>query len=111
MEELDWWVQDDAFMANTPHGAKPFTNLIATLNVKACKRLVISCHYDSKYSRNGRFVGATDSAVPCAMMIAMAKSLDLYLKKQRQNKPNDVTLQFMFFDGEEAFEQWTNEDS
>lgn len=111
MEQLDWTVEEDAFMSNTPHGSKPFTNIIATLNPNACKRLVVSCHYDSKYTRNGRFVGATDSAVPCAMMIAIAKSLDPYLKSHRQSKKDDLTLQFMFFDGEEAFESWSDTDS
>lgn len=71
----------------------------------------MSCHFDSKYSQSGRFVGAIDSAVPCSMLLQIAKDLDSLLKSHKQNRPNDVSLQFMFFDGEEAFEQWTSTDS
>jgi hypothetical protein len=34
--------------------------------------LCIACHYDSKISPEG-FVGATDSAVPCAMLLNLGK--------------------------------------
>ena len=103
--------EEDAFMANTPHGAKPFQNIIATVHGKSCKRLVLACHYDSKYFKRGEFVAATDSAVPCAMLIAIAKSLDRALKDKSTNNPLSTTLQLMFFDGEEAFENWSPTDS
>lgn len=109
MTNLGWEVTEDKFTAQTPIGNVPFTNIIATLNPLACKRLVIACHYDSKISPQG-FLGATDSAVPCAMMIQMAQSLDNRLK-QRQQQSHDTTLQFIFFDGEEAFKHWTRTDS
>lgn len=71
-------------MANTPHGSKPFTNVIATLNPRACKRMIMACHYDSKYFAGNRFVGATDSAVPCTMMIELARTLQASLKLHSQ---------------------------
>ena len=83
MKSLDWSLDLDQFTDMTPFGSKKFTNIVATLNPKACKRLVLSCHYDSKLSKSGRFVGATDSAVPCAMILQIAKSLDKYLKSHR----------------------------
>ncbi|KAI1295349.1 Glutaminyl-peptide cyclotransferase [Halotydeus destructor] len=110
MRDLGWQVEEDEFSANTPHGSKPFRNIMATLNGNACKRLVFACHYDSKYSRGNKFLGATDSAVPCAMMIYLARALDGPLK-DHANTVRDTTLQFIFFDGEEAFEQWTSTDS
>ncbi|CAG2120776.1 unnamed protein product, partial [Medioppia subpectinata] len=67
----------------------------------------LACHYDSKLNREKTFLGATDSAVPCALIIQLALTLDKYLKKSN----SDTTLQLVFFDGEEAFVQWTNEDS
>jgi len=73
-------------------------------------RLVIACHYDSKYVREYDFIGATDSAVPCAMMLHLAQTLQQELADHKNSKQN-VTLQFVFFDGEEAFVQWTNTDS
>lgn len=74
-------------MSQTPYGPLPFTNLIATLNPLAKRRLVLACHYDSKYyppQWHGReFQGATDSAVPCAMMLELARALDDDLKAQK----------------------------
>ena len=41
--------------------------------------MVIACHYDSKLTPTG-FLGAVDSAVPCAMMINLATVLRMDLK-------------------------------
>lgn len=90
-------------------GKKPFTNLIFTKNPHAGRKLVISAHYDSKYFDRGEFLAATDSAAPCAMMIDLAKALDKALEGKTGEE--DVTLQLIFFDGEEAFKVWTHTDS
>ncbi|KAF1375052.1 hypothetical protein PFLUV_G00235420 [Perca fluviatilis] len=109
-----WEVTEDKFASETPYGTLPFTNLVATLNSSANRRLVLACHYDSKYyppQWHGReFQGATDSAVPCAMMLELARALDEELKAQKSSNP-DLTLQLLFFDGEEALFQWTGTDS
>ncbi|RWS04322.1 glutaminyl-peptide cyclotransferase-like protein, partial [Dinothrombium tinctorium] len=109
MESLGWSVETDKFQSYTPHGRKRFTNIIATHNPDACKRLVFACHYDSKWTPSQEFVGAIDSAVPCAMLLNLVKSLDNKLQKQKTR--DDITLQLIFFDGEEAFEDWTETDS
>lgn len=75
MKSVGWDIETDQFTSNTPHGRKQFENVIATLDPRAHRRLVLACHYDSKYTREGTFIGATDSAVPCAMMITLAKDL------------------------------------
>ena len=49
----------------------------------------------------GVFLAATDSAVPCAMMLNVAHVLDSLLAQHN----SDVTLQLVFLDGEEAFVQ------
>ncbi|XP_026165497.1 glutaminyl-peptide cyclotransferase [Mastacembelus armatus] len=109
-----WEVMEDRFISQTPYGTLPFTNVIATLNPSAKRRLVLACHYDSKYyppQWHGReFQGATDSAVPCAMMLELAQALKEELKAQKSSSPN-LTLQLIFFDGEEALFQWTSTDS
>jgi len=71
--------------------------------------MVIACHYDSLIKPEG-FLGATDSAVPCAQMLNMAYTMSRELKDQKSQKP-ELTLQFIFFDGEEAFVRWTSTDS
>lgn len=112
--QAGWDVNEDSFHAQTPYGPTPFTNIIATLNPSARRRLVLACHFDSKYyprQWHGReFQGATDSAVPCAMMLELARALDLELKSLKEANP-DLTLQLIFFDGEEAFFQWSDTDS
>lgn len=84
MLSLGWEVGTDKFTANTPMGRKPFENIVATLDPAATRRLVLACHYDSKYTREGTFIGATDSAVPCAMMITLAKDLAPKLDQLKQ---------------------------
>lgn len=59
--------------------------------------------------RSNKFVGATDSAVPCAMMMSLAR--DLARQLDAVGRGGDLTLQFVFFDGEEAFRTWTSRDS
>lgn len=112
IKDLDGWtVELDAFDTDTVIGRIHFANIIATLNPLARRRLVLACHYDTKIIgpiEENTFVGATDSAVPCAMMLDLVYHLDSYLKAA---KDKDITLQLLFFDGEEAFHAWTNTDS
>ncbi|RWS30866.1 glutaminyl-peptide cyclotransferase-like protein, partial [Leptotrombidium deliense] len=109
MKDLQWSVETDLFYDNTPHGSKSFTNIMATYNKNACKRLVFACHYDSKWTKTKRFLGATDSAVPCMIMISLANRLQSLLKNQKTK--DEISLQYIFFDGEEAFKEWTDTDS
>lgn len=102
--ETEW----DRFNEHTPYGEKTFRNLIATYHPNAPRRFVLACHYDSKIMKEGEFIGATDSAVPCAMMLDIAMTLAPYMRQQ--TNPH-VTLQLIFFDGEEAFVEWTASDS
>ncbi|XP_078590813.1 glutaminyl-peptide cyclotransferase-like isoform X3 [Branchiostoma floridae x Branchiostoma japonicum] len=118
-----WTVDEDRFTDSTPYGDVEFVNIIATLNPQAKRHLTLACHYDSKKLKG--FIGATDSAVPCALMLNIVKNLDNQLggikNKLRSStclkndgtscKEPDLTLQLIFFDGEEAFRDWTSTDS
>lgn len=107
MQSLGWSVEKDEFFDLTPsHGNMRFVNIIARLNPNARRYLTVACHYDSKLMPN--FVGATDSAVPCAIMLNLAQVLRPYLEQRRDS---DLSLQFIFFDGEEAFVEWSSTDS
>lgn len=123
-EDLNWTVTLDEFDDVTPFGMKRFTNIIATLNPNAQRRLIFAAHYDSKYfpdDGSGRyFLAATDSAIPCAMLIEIARVVTPLFRARVQEQANmaeadddqsDVTLQMVFFDGEEAFVKWTRTDS
>ncbi|XP_066863883.1 glutaminyl-peptide cyclotransferase isoform X1 [Kogia breviceps] len=114
--QADWVLEVDTFLSQTPYGYRSFSNIISTLNPTAKRHLVLACHYDSKYFPhwdNRVFVGATDSAVPCAMILELARAIDkqlLLLKHISDSKP-DLSLQLIFFDGEEAFLHWSPQDS
>ena len=56
---------------------------MATLDATAPRRLVLACHHDSKKLPN--FVGATDSAVPCAILLDLAISLQGQLNELKRN--------------------------
>ncbi|KAI8320459.1 hypothetical protein GQ54DRAFT_298662 [Martensiomyces pterosporus] len=105
---LGYAISWDNFTASTPVGDVAMSNIIATKNPAAARRLVLSAHYESKIMHGGEFVGATDSAVPVALMLDIAKGL---AEKLDQKKSDDITLQLVFFDGEEAYENWTQQDS
>lgn len=110
MKKLEWKVTLDTFNDSTPiFGELTFSNIIATLNANAERFLVLACHYDSKYFASGEFYGATDSAVPCSMLINIAKTMSKYFDKIKDE--NDLSIMLIFFDGEEAFETWGPKDS
>ncbi|KAF9227762.1 hypothetical protein BS17DRAFT_746546 [Gyrodon lividus] len=120
---LNWHVEEDIFTDYTPYGQQSFANIIATKDPTASRRVIVSAHYDSKffpkYPEN-QFIGATDSAAPCAMMLDLAEALNPLLDRRKElleegleddEDVADTTLQLVFFDGEEAFRDWTDTDS
>ncbi|KAI0768435.1 hypothetical protein BC629DRAFT_1536423 [Irpex lacteus] len=127
LKKLNWDIEEDSFNATTPYGVKRMTNVIATKDPKAPRRVILSAHFDSKYFSTypqNQFVGATDSAAPCAFMLDVAEALNPLLEKRMARLADedddmddededlvDTTLQLVFFDGEEAFKDWTATDS
>lgn len=113
----EWYFEKDAFTDETPHGPKTFTNLIATLNASAdnanAKVLVLAAHYDSKIITNQLFEAATDSAVPCMMLMQFARYFRNFTPDQilEGTKGHNWIIKLIFFDGEEAFDEWTATDS
>jgi glutaminyl-peptide cyclotransferase len=102
----------------------PFANLIFKREPPWVKPgqsnfLTLVAHYDSKVQPAG-FIGATDSAAPCAMMMYVAKVIDGYVQRMYDEMQEleeggtvemDMGVQILFLDGEEAFDRWTDEDS
>ncbi len=83
MRDLGWDVEVSSSRQRTPDGEVDFHNVIATLDPDAPRRLVLACHYDSKKTPRG-FLGATDSAVPCAQMINLAHTMRRDLGDDRE---------------------------
>jgi glutaminyl-peptide cyclotransferase len=102
----------------------PFRNLIATrdppwaYDAGEVGRLALVAHFDSKLTPHN-FIGATDSAAPCAMLLHAARSIDDALtRKWEAEKAEDGDMlddikgvQVILLDGEEAFRSWTDTDS
>ena len=103
----------------------PFVNFIATRDPPwtaqgDVSRLALVAHYDSKVTPDG-FIGAVDSAAPCAMLLHAARSIDAALtKKWADMKAQGLDgtsleeergVQIILLDGEEAFVSWTDTDS
>jgi hypothetical protein len=101
----------------------PFTNIIITRDPPWTKpgdvgRLALVAHFDSKLYPQG-FIGATDSAAPCAIIMHAARSVDEALTKKWEamqaegfaGLEEEKGVQILFLDGEEAFVSWTNQDS
>lgn len=113
----DWNVSLDTFTDDTPIAQQvEFTNVIATRdppNAKNVGRIVIAAHYDSKLEPEG-FIGAIDSAVPCALIMHAIASIDKQLTELWATNNDDAKkhgIQVVFFDGEEAFHEWSDTDS
>ncbi|KAL4929117.1 glutaminyl-peptide cyclotransferase family protein [Aspergillus undulatus] len=122
----NWNIEFQNSTSTTPvSGGKevPFTNFIAYRDPPfAAKgdvgRLTLVAHYDSKYEPEG-FIGAIDSAAPCAMIMHAMRSIDDALTKKWESMKathahsldDHVGIQVLFLDGEEAFKVWTATDS
>ena len=74
-------------------------NLVATLPGQRPERILLASHFDTKPINEFRFVGANDGGSSTAALLELARVL-----KGRQKPP--FTLEFVFFDGEEAFGEW-----
>lgn len=91
LQAMDFHVELDAFTRNVPiFDNVTFTNIVAKLNPDAKEYLTLACHYDSKYFPNEVFQGAVDSAVPCAIMLNVAKTLQTQLNPWRTK--DDLSL-------------------
>jgi len=94
-------VKTDEFTASTPKGEKKMVNITAELAGESKDVLIISSHYDTKYYKDMRFVGANDPGTSVATVLEIGRVLG-----GRQQKPK-MTYWLVFFDGEEAFcEGW-----
>lgn len=122
----NWTVEFQNSSSTTPATGDtnvPFSNIIVTRDPPWTKpgdvgRLALVAHYDSKLSPAG-FIGATDSAAPCAMIMHAARSVDEALTAKwaameaegRSGLEEEKGVQILFLDGEEAFVSWTDSDS
>ncbi len=102
LKQLGWEVCQDAFTANTPLGRLEMVNLIARRPGSSGRAVAVTGHYDTKWMPGIRFVGANDGGSSTAFLLELARAL--------RARPLRNEIYLVFFDGEEAFEQWSEKD-
>jgi len=90
-------VTTDEFRATTPIGQRKMVNVTAELPGESNDVIIISSHYDTKYFKDIKFVGANDGGASTGALLELAR-----VRAANKTKPR-LTYWFVFFDGEEAF--------
>src|SRR6266550_1003383 len=90
-------VLTDEFHATTPVGDRKMVNVTAELPGESNDVVIISSHYDTKYFKDIKFVGANDGGSSTGALMEIARVM-----AANKQKPK-MTYWFVFFDGEEAF--------
>ena len=101
-----WTVAEQHFINQTPRGAVSFVNLIATRPERHSRgepRFLVCSHYDTKTFDDIAFVGANDGGSSTGALLELARVLGLHPRLAGK-------IELVFFDGEEAYDQFTATD-
>lgn len=111
LNSVGWETQRQDFEAETPIGPIKFSNIRARFigskdPAKLWNRrayILVGSHYDTKRYTNIRFVGANDAGSSTGLLLEMARAA--------ASRPEFAEhLELIFFDGEEAFENFDEKD-
>ena len=103
LEAAGWKVERQTFSGDTPRGKVQFVNLIATFGAAAAPSYLVCSHYDTKTFDNASFVGANDGGSSTAVLLELARVIT--------GRPEVAAkLELVFFDGEEAYVEFTDTD-
>jgi len=94
---------EDAFTAKTPRGMVAMKNIIAKFPGKSGRAIALTGHFDTKLFPGRKFVGASDGGSSTGLLLELARVF--------AHQPRIDDLYLAFFDGEEAFGEWTDSDS
>ena len=100
-----WRVTEQPFTDETPRGQVRFVNLIARFGAigKTPDLFLLCSHYDTKVFDTFRFVGANDGGSSTGLLLELARVLAHQPRLAEK-------IELVFFDGEEAFENFSNTD-
>jgi len=100
-----WQVKRQAFTDDTPRGKVQFVNLIAQFSGqgKSAPLFLLCSHYDTKTFDAINFVGANDGGSSTGLLLELARVIG-----QHPNLAAKVEL--VFFDGEEAYDHFSETD-
>jgi glutaminyl-peptide cyclotransferase len=105
LRQSGWQVTRQAFTNDTPRGKVQFVNLIAQLpgSADADPSFLLCSHYDTKMFDTIRFVGANDAGSSTGLLLELARVIGQH--------PNLVAkIELVFFDGEEAYDHFSETD-
>jgi hypothetical protein len=105
LKSSGWNVTEQEFTDETPRGQVRFVNLIARFGAatKTNDLFLLCSHYDTKIFDTFRFVGANDGGSSTGLLLELARVL-------AQQPRLAEKIELVFFDGEEAFENFSNTD-
>lgn len=105
LRQAGWLVERQEFTDDTPRGKIRFVNVIARWpRVKEGEPLFLLCsHYDTKMFYETRFVGANDGGSSTGVLLEMGRILG-------QHPRLAAKVELVFFDGEEAYENFNDRD-
>jgi glutaminyl-peptide cyclotransferase len=107
LSNCNWQVTRQTFTEATPRGPVTFVNLVAQFHGKGNKAatpsFLLCSHYDTKVFETFRFVGANDGGSSTGLLLELARILALHPKLAEK-------VELVFFDGEEASEEFSESD-
>lgn len=93
-------IEEDNFHASTPTGSVAMKNILVKIPGASPGVVLLATHYDTKQLPN--FLGANDGGSSTGLMLELARLLC--------GRKNKLTIWIAFFDGEEAFVEWSATD-
>ena len=100
LKPLHCQISFDAFTAQTPAGPVPMRNIIAKFSGSSGRAIVITGHFDTKPMPGRVFVGANDGGSSTGFLLELAQVVN--------TTPHADDIDLVFFDGEEAFGEWSD---
>jgi len=98
-----WQVTRQTFSDDTPRGKVQFVNLIAQFPRNAAPSILLCSHYDTKTFETIKFVGANDGGSSTGLLLELARVIGQH--------PNlAAKIELVFFDGEEAYDHFSDTD-
>jgi len=100
-----WQVKRQPFTDDTPRGKVQFVNLIAQFSGQgnAAPLFLLCSHYDTKTFDAIKFVGANDAGSSTGLLLELARVIGQH--------PNlAAKIELVFFDGEEAYDHFSETD-
>ncbi len=103
LKDCDCEVTEDLFRVQSPAGSTAMLNVIAKFPGTSGRAIAVTGHFDTKNLPGRTFVGANDGGSSTGLLLELAQVL------KGQPRTDDVYL--VWFDGEEAFGDWSDRDS